>query len=310
MQIQSIDNSKSDVKFKSNNSIEKASTFVNMNDSQLRELASTISYSQNDNKRHKKSLLSTFYAIPIVDTLASAILVDKASVVSKDYAQLMREEPLSSRVRAATITAGHWGLILLAVGAYNVVKKVIGSQSPGFEKFERDNPIQSFILDAGAIIGGLALGGYGLLKFGNKIGNKNPELGVRAQVKIEKFKNLLDKTKFNTEILPKMAKGAAKLAEKAPWVTTAGRFALANSIWILLGASILKSVQNSKKEHAKIEKNYQTLKNAQFETAKHLNNALEVERVILAQNQKKMAQALRNEMSKTKAPKPEESTEL
>lgn len=305
MQVQSVDNTR----FKSRNSIEKASAFVNMNDSQLRDLAYVMSYDKDNQKKKNKSILSTFYTIPIVDTIASGVLVAKTSHITKEVAAELRTAPLSARAFATANTAANWGFIMLAVGLFNVIKKAINNNSPGLKKFEKENPVQSFVLDTIAIIGGLTAAGVGLWKLNNKIINKHPEAVVKAEIDRNRIIEKLDNTKFNKEILPKLVHGVDKLAEKAPRLMKASRYALANSVWILLGAGILKTMHNSKREHENVERNYEKLKEAQLQTAKHLNKVLRVESAVLAQNQALLATELRNQMSKTKAQKIEEPKE-
>jgi len=273
MQIQSVDNINSNIRFGSKKQFEKASAFVSADDSQLQTIAYLQTIDKDKEKKHQRSMMRLFYILPVVDTIAHGILAGK-------------NVPLSDRAYAAGKTAKSWGFILMAVGLFNAVKKAVGKDSPGVNKFEQDNPVGSFLLDVGAIIGGLALGTFTLNKFAPK---------QIAQVK-EKFKETvlkLDETKLNKEILPKVTEKVLTLAEKAPRVAKASKFVLKNLVWIFIGTTLLKSFFHSYSENKEIEQNYKKLKEAQFKTSKRLVDILNVERDVLAQNQPVLARDLR-----------------
>lgn len=303
MQIQSIDN-KSNVRFKSRNNVDKAAAFVNLDDNQLKELAYVMSYDKDSQKKHKKSLLSSFYAIPIVDTIASGILVSKSSfgrnliekLVDKrgfdgeQVARALNNASLKTRLKSAGSTAGFWALILGGIGIYDGVKKLAAKKSDSINHFQKDNPISSFVVDMGIILGGCALGAKGLKKLQEHFPSAKKEIAIKTNRVLGK----LNRTKFNKDILPKLAEGTATLSSKAPWAVNAGRFALANSVWIMFGLSLLKTSNSQKHERQKVEHNFHKLKSAQLETAKQLNKIMEAETIAAARKaQKAEAQALK-----------------
>lgn len=295
MQVKSVENTNSNIGFRSKKRIEEATAFVNMDDSQLQFLAYTGTLDKNKEKKRRNSLTRTFYALPVVDTIASGILA-KRVYENKAGIKRVGKTLLSTRVKAAGITAGIWGLALTGIGMYNVIKRSIVSHSETLQNFERNNPVTSFLLDVGAIFGGLALGGVGIAKFMKK----HPEKVVNLNKKANKVLAKLDKTKLNKEILPSISKGVAKVAQKAPWAIKAGKFALVNSIWAILGVALLKMAKYAKDDRKEAEQNYQILKNKQLGTAKYLVNALGVERDILAQAQPGLAKDLRQVMNGNK----------
>lgn len=302
MRIQSVENTNSSIGFgsKKKDNVAKASAFVNMDDSQLRTIAYINATDKKTEKKQQNTITGMFYSLPIIDTIASGILVDKSNKLTKSAYKALKSSPLSTRAEAAAKTAGIWGVILVVVGLFNAFKKAIGKQSPELREYGQEHPIGSFILDIGAIFGVLALGGLALKKFA-------PE---KVEELKSKFKNSIDKlddTKFNKETLPKIVKTISGFAKKAPKLAKAGRIALVNSVWIFLGASILKSISYSAQQQKKVEQNYQALKQKQFEAAKYVANTVGVERDILAQNQVELMKELRNQMNKSTKPLDKES---
>lgn len=325
MKLQSL-NTQSNVNFQSKNkNIEGASAFVNMNDDQIKDMAYIMSYEQrrHQKKHNNNSLNSMFYAIPVVDTIASAILVSKSQFAQKHCINLRNHDRLQSpsdveslfhnlqnanlknRMKAAGSTAKGWVLALGVIGVYNLAKKAIVSHSESMQHFQKDNPVASFIVDMGVIIAGFVAGAKGLARLENKF----PKTVKEFDTKSNKILSKLNKTKLNTKALPKMIEGFEKFSERMPRVANATRFALRNSVWILFGLGLVQMGRHQNKERKKIEKgfkkdvkrNYKELKKAQFETAKHLSNVLAVEKSVLAQSQPKLANELNNEMDKTAA---------
>lgn len=299
MQIQSIGNQ--NIGFKSKNKMEEASAFVNLDDSELRQLAYASSDDNKENKKQSNSITRTLCAIPIVDTIASGILAQKI-VLNANSGEILEtcKPALSTKVHAAGNTAIGWAVALGFVGLYNAVKNSVVSKSPSLQRFNNEHPVGAFITDVGLILGGFILGGFGLAKLHNNIKEKHPERIVEGQEHLKQLHEKMDNTKFNKETLPKITAKLAEFEEKMPRLFKAGKFALANSMWILAGVAILQTIKHSGDRQEKIDQNYQTLKMAQLQTAKHLVNTLSVERDVLAQNQVKMAKDLRKALIEEK----------
>lgn len=304
MQVQSVENSNQRVKFKSRENMQMASAFVNMNDDQLKDLAYISAANGDDTKRRKKSVLATFYAMPIVATIASGILPTK---YSKKYGFFsIHNASLGERAISAGKTAGSWAMILAAIGIYNTTKKAVVSDSEGLQKFNQKHPILSFIADIGIILGGLALATRGIRKLS---GNKNIPF-IKLKRKIIEKQHYLDNTKLNKEVLPIISEGASKLSEKLPRISNITKGLIANSVLIVFAAGLIKMFRHSNKEHKKIEKNYNELKDAQLKTAKELTNSLAVERDILAKEKHELKTELKHEKHKQHHPEPEDDEKI
>lgn len=302
MQVQSIGNKGLDVNFKSGINIEKASAFVNANDSELKSIAYVSSIDKKDDRKKAKSINRIFYSIPIIDTIASGVLVNRSKNLSKEAIAELRHSGLKTRLKAAGKTAGAWGGVIAAVTFFNLAKSALTSKSDKAKKFEHRNPLTSFALDLGVIFGGMALGERAINKLSSVAVKKNPKPFNAFHDFKTKIGKIVSESKLNTKVLPKVTEFVSKYADKFPKTATASRFALKNSMWILLGAGLIKMAHSAKEKRNKIERNYHQLKTAQFEVSKHLVNALGVERDVLAQDQKLMAKELRRQMNKTQPP--------
>jgi len=195
VEIQSVKNINSDVRFKSKTNSQDGEmvAFVDLNDRQLKNLAYAMSQNnENSSKKTKKNVSSTFIAMPIVDTIASGVLVEKFSAVSKEHAELLRKVPLSERTFCAAKTAAFWGVGLGLIGIYNVAKKALTSQSTSAKKFDQEHPVASFLTDIAAITAGFFVAMKGLSKHLNKYFEKNPDKDVKVKNELFKMGNKLD----------------------------------------------------------------------------------------------------------------------
>jgi len=267
MQVQSIGNYKSHVKFSSDADTEKAKAFVNMDDSQLK----TLAYIANRNKFNEKktnSINSTLYAIPIVASISSGILT---------------KGKLGTRVFASARTATNLGVGLLALGAVNAIENAVVSRSEKLQKFENNHPLLSLVADLGLALGAFSLGTKGARKILMKTAKKFPKAALTTVARLQNAKKAINKTMLNTKVLPKIQEGVSKLGEKAPWAVEIGAAIVDSSVYILFLAGIMRGAKEARKEQRGFENNYKGLKMAQLETAKHLTNVLAEENNLLTE---------------------------
>lgn len=282
MQVQSVTNTQSGVNFKSDSGMEKAKAFVNMDDSQLRLISYASGQDKNKEKKNRSNLLKTFYAIPIVDTLASAILVDKNNKLSDEAVAALRKTKLSTRLKEGAKTANFWIVSLSAIQLYSIIKKSIEAKSPNAKKFNRENPVTALLTDVTTILAGGVLATVGMAKLAQKAIDKHPERLTEGAKEIRKAKILINRSKFNRETLPKIAEQMTKFAEKHPWAAKTGRLALANSVLVLFSISLLQMFSHAKKQRERIETNYKNLKTTQFNVAKILVNNFDQDKKALS----------------------------
>lgn len=281
MQIYSVRNSGSGVGFNSHKNFEDAVKLVKMDDSQLKFLAYAKSYDEDSEKKHRKSALRMFYAIPIVDSLASGVLLEKLEKqvkTSKKAKKAMTElvnPNLSERVGIAAKRGALWAGAIAIVGTYCKIKNKIISKSPSLQDFEQRHPLLSLMRDFG-LLGSIYIAGkMGLGSDKVKNIREKSEI-VKSFNKLGKtVGNVIDESTFNKKIVPEISKCSKTISKKAPWAAIAGKFALANSVLILFGAAIVKMIAHERKESKKVENAYYDLKDKQFETAQCLKNALE-----------------------------------
>jgi hypothetical protein len=284
MLVSSIGNVDNTITFNSRREIENASTIVNLDDSQLRLLANVKAIDKEESKKHKNSVVNFFYAMPIVDTIARGILAESS--------------PLSKRLGAMGRTASVWGAILGVSSVYGAAKKSLVSNSPTLQKFEKNNPVASFIADVGMIMGGVTLTSLGLGKLVEKTLSKKPELVEKLGQHVQDVAKVIDNSKCNTKYLSKITEFAGRVAEKAPWLAKTSKFALRNSLWILAGMALYKTISYSDKKQKQVEKNYQELKQEQNNVAKFLVNESNIERDVLSQEQELLVSDLRKSLNR------------
>lgn len=309
MQVKVVENSNQSVKFKANANTQKASAFVNMKDSQLKDLAYISATQGDDHKKRKRSIAATFYAIPVLDTVANGILPTK--ITKEGGISRIKNAALSERMGSAKKTAGGWAMILGTIGVYNAIKKAAVSDSKGYKKFNDNHPVLSFITDVAFILGGMSLATRGLGKVMNTSIVKNSKFLENLHGQKEVFKAYIDNSKMNKKIMPIITDAASKLAKEAPITANITKGAIAGSALIAFTVGLIKMIRHSNKENQKIEQNYIALKDAQFKTAKHLTNALSVEKDLLAQEHqdllkenRELVSALKHKKHKHHHPEP------
>lgn len=261
MQVQSIGNTNSNINYKSREDIEKSSDLVNMSDKQLRKLAFKIGYDKEElNEKTQKTLQRTFWAIPIFDVIANGLLAKNVLIIeNKEVEAIFIEKaaPLSTKAHAALRTAGGWALVLGAFGLYKAARKAFAPESEKPQDNKSKNPVTSILVDIAVLLGGIGLASAGA----KKIMEKYPEKADKMKNKYYGMLEKLDNTNLNTKTLPEFQ----KFAQNVPWATAIGKFALANSIWIILGIGIYKLFDIGQKQRDKVDETYQQLKKTQKE---------------------------------------------
>lgn len=282
MQIQGI-KTNTNFEAKRRNNVEDIETLVNLDDSQLRYIAQLNNQNTKKNKRDAKKANAMFWAIPIVDTIASGVLFAKTSRIDKELTKELIKTPLSLRALETTGVGARWAGALGIIGVYSLAKKSLVSNSKHLQYFEKNNPMASFLIDMGVLFTALISGERLLAKKLGKSFKEAPEKTINNINNVYKKFAKLDETKFAKNTFPKIQKSLTNFVEKTPKLAKAGRFALANSVWILLGAGLLSSAHNSVKKSRRIENDYNQLKQTQFEAAKFLAAKRELESEILAE---------------------------
>lgn len=259
MQLQPINSASSNVKFGSRDYLDNRdlmSNFVNMDDAELATIAQLKASKDNYNKRHKQSMNSALYALPVVASLSSGI---------------MAGGELSNRAKAAGTTGAGWLGALLLLGVYDKVKNSIVSKSEKLQDFQQNHPILSLALDFGLFTGAFFAGDKAVRTGLNKLKNVSKYADLKASLS-NKIKNALDNSVVNKRILPKITENVAKLAERARWAHNAGAAVIENSVWIVLLASIMRGSSNIKQHNENVKMRFDELKTAQFNAAKALAN--------------------------------------
>lgn len=313
MKTQAVSNIKFNAKFQTKEDLHNAAAFVNMSDAQLQELAYK-SIDKKEDKRAQRAIFSTFLAIPIVDTIASGVLVQKFVRNSSGTppTEIISKIPvsLSERMHVLGETALGWGIVLAAAEIYFAIKNQFVKDSPGSQRFGQEHPVLSFAGDLVVIFAASLLGMSGRRKLLGKLEEKYPESAKGFSEKIDGLGKEIDKSDFNTKTLPKIGEWFAKLEKEHPFVHGTGKFALANSVWILLGVGLIQMLRYGRDKYDKVEQKYDSLRTSQLKTAKKMINNLTVQRDVLAQNQPVLAADLEKVMNGEKPVSKKEIQEM
>lgn len=290
MQVQSVKNSQTNLNFKSDFYADDLA-FINMSNSELKSLATYIGSDSRESREKRKSIVKTFCAIPIIDTLASGILA--AKIIPK-FAQLPCNEGLileDFEIKGASLAertsimggkAGFWGAAILGVVAYNKIKHALFPKTYEPGGFSQEHPILSFFTDVALIIGGFTLGAKGLVKGIESLDKNYPKFVSKVSRKIAKFLIRLDKSAANKKYLPQIEKSAVELAQKFPRTAFAGVMGLALSVPILFVVALFKTIRYDHQEKRRVHENYHDLKEIQLKIAKQLARRLDKNQYVLA----------------------------
>ena len=110
-------------------------------------------------------------------------------------------------------------------------------------------------------------------------------------------KEILNNSKIETKLLPKMREMAGEITEKAPLVSKVSNFIVDKAFWIVGIAGLARIVNNSGEQHSNINRNFNVVKAHQSQIAKNLVNTLSLENKILAQENPEMACDLRRSLA-------------
>lgn len=282
MQTQAVSN-KNNVQFRSNINLDKAQAFVNLNDAQLRALAYTEADKRED-KRASRNIAATFLAMPIVDSLASGVLAENSVVAKARFGEfelkskLKMPASMGERLFKTGGTAIGWAYALCVIGIYSGIRHLVGKHSTEVKQFDQQHPVLSFAADLGLIFAACILGAKGISKLSEKFAKKCPKSAEEIGEKFGTMFEKIDKGEFNRKTLPKWVESFVKFEEKSPILAKTGKFTLANSMWILLGAAFAQMFVHSSRKQNSVEQNYYMLKTAQTDTAKQLLKAKEHEK--------------------------------
>lgn len=292
MQVQSVGKYQTNLNFKSSVYVDEES-LVDMRNSDLKSLAYYLGSDSKKDKKRRDSIIKTFCAIPIVDTLASGILA--AKLIAK-YKKIPNSEnaileevkikgaSLAERTSIMGGKAAFWGVAILGVIAYNKAKHALFPQTYEPGGYSQKHPVMSFITDLGLILAGFVLGEKALEKGIESLDKNHPEFVSKIAKNTEKAFKWIDKSAANKKLLPWLEKRAVNFAHRAPGLTLIGMLGLALSVPILLVVGVYKTIKYDRDERQRIQENYLDLKRIQLKMERKMARGYRENHCILLAN--------------------------
>lgn len=248
--------------------------FINLDDETIRQLAYLKTVKSVDDKRHRKLDRGLMNLVPVAAGVAAAVATPKL------WSKTARLEKLMSFGETAAKWFAAFGIIDLVFAGKNKLDQV----SEKSREFTKNNPLLSFIgtaaLSFAAIAG--AKKGFGKLldKYGVKLVDKyNGKIGnalVKAGEKLD-----------GSKVLNWASKQATKLSSKTPSaLKNIGKGLVEWSPLILGLGAVAHSADHGKVKAQEFSKNYNDLKDKQFELSKRRMAELEVQNDFMLTNPK------------------------
>ena len=248
--------------------------FINLDDETIRQLAYLKTVKSVDDKRHRKLDRGLMNLVPVAAGVAAAVATPKL------WSKTARLEKLMAFGETAAKWFAAFGIIDLVFAGKNKLDQV----SEKSREFTKNNPFLSFIgtaaLSFAAIAG--AKKGFGKLidKYGVKLVNKfDSKIGsalIKAGEKLD-----------GNRVLNWISKQTAKLSKNTPSaLKDLGKGLVEWSPLILGLGAIAHSADHGKVKAQEFSKNYNDLKDKQFELSKRRMAELEVQNDFMLTNPK------------------------
>lgn len=246
--------------------------FINLDDETIRQLAYLKTVNSVDDKRHKKLDRGLMNLVPVAAGVAAAVATPKL------WSKAGRIEKLMAFGETVVKWFAAFGIIDLVFAGKNKLDQT----SEKSREFSNNNPLLSFLATAGlsfAAIAG-AKKGFGKLvdKYGTRFINKFDDQITNVLVKAgEKLDN--------SKVLNWISKQTAKLSSKTPAaLKNIGSGIIEWSPLILGLGAVTHSADHGRVKAREFSKNYNDLKDKQFELSKRRMTELAVQNDFMLTN--------------------------
>lgn len=234
---------------------------ISLDDNSIRQIAYAKTMATVDDKKHRNISKAMFISIPVVAGIATALLNPaKISVLGKEVSGV------AGRLGNGAVSALGWGALLGLASGVNAVVDKAEKVSPDIKKFNRENPVLSFIGQMGAFVGTVLLAGKYLPKAVNGIVKHiKPETLNKVGTKLSRAAENFN----NNNITKTIAKSARKLADNKYLEPLKG-VVKASLNWapsLLLWGGVLHSLNHANVREREFVKNYSELKDFQSQLA-------------------------------------------
>jgi len=189
---------------------------------------------------------------------------------------VMETGSLGNRLKGVTKSAASLGTAMGAMSLFLAADNFVTKKSKKVQEFKANHPTVSGLGTVAGLVGSMM------------IGDKAYAIALREGTGIRAAANKLfakvDASRFATKILPKakeavkdvIAKAPKAIQNAMPAIKTAGKTVLKAAPWLLVGAYIIDSVAQAKKENKLFDKNMTELANAKVAAIDTVTEAFKI----------------------------------
>ncbi len=236
--------------------------FINLSDSDIRQLAYSKTMSKADTRKYKKTDRALTLLLPVAGGLSSAAYAAKGG-----------------RKLAFAKGFGGWTAFLLGIGAVFGLDKALKNKSEKYRNFAEKHGVLNMLGTMTAAY----FAGLGLIKGGAKAVKTLMNTGVYKTVagNVSKTANKLASKGFVNNVITKTSSFFSKTPSALKSVAKVGAKL---APWVLIFGSLFHSIGFSTKIAKDANQNYTYLKDKQLNLANALRREAEVQRDYLATN--------------------------
>lgn len=231
--------------------------FINLDDGTIQQLAYLKTAQKVDDKKHRRLDRTLMNLVPVAAGVASAVLTK-----GKIFTQKGRLEGLMNFGETTAKWFAAFGIIDLVFAG----KNKLDQKSEKSREFSQKNPFISFLATAALSFAAIAGAKKGVGKLLNKYGTKFVDK-YEAKITEKLFK--AGKKLDNNKVLNKISGVMSKLSDKTPSAMKEfGKSVLSWSPAILGLGAVFHSADHARVKAKELNKNYNELKDKQFELSK------------------------------------------
>lgn len=262
---------------------DRVDELINLDDASVQRIAYLKTMSHADEKKHRRITNGLIASAPIAAGItAAAFTKGNTKIFSKEVSGL------AARAANGLKIGGLWAASLAAVGLVGAAKTELAKASPEVRKFDKDHPLLSLATLFAVGLGAISLVSKGAVKLTSV---KAPKFMQKGTEKVAKFLN-------NNKLIGTINNGAKSLSANTPEaLKNIGTSVLSWAPQILLLGGVFHSISHGAAVNREFAKNYNELKEKQFDLAKARQRELAMENDFLKTDEQN-----REDLALVKAP--------